>query len=47
MTTKNLEGFSARLADKLKVPAEEVLQALKEMTREDVLRVAKNEIQEG
>ena len=47
MTNKNLEEFSERLSEKLKVPAEEIFKALKEMTREDVLRIAKNEIQEG
>ena len=48
MTLKNYQELSERLAEKLKVPAEEVLKALKEITREDVLRIAKNEVeQEG
>lgn len=48
MTLKNYEELSERLSEKLKVPAEEVFQALKEITREDVLRIAKNEVeQEG
>ncbi len=48
MTLKNYQELSERLAEKLKVPAEEVYQALKDITREDVLRIAKNEIeQEG
>ena len=48
MSLKNYQELSERLAEKLKVPAEEVFQALKEITREDVIRIAKNEVeQEG
>jgi hypothetical protein len=43
MTCKNFEQLSERLSEKLKVPAEEVFQALKEITREDVLRIARND----
>ncbi len=48
MTLKNYEELSKRLSEKLNIPVEEVFKALKEITREDVLRVCKNEIeQEG
>ncbi len=49
MTLKNYEELSKRLSEKLNIPVEEVFKALKEITREDVLRIAKNapEEQEG
>ena len=43
MTQNNLEKLSTRLSEKLKVPYEEALRALKEIAREDALRIAKNE----
>jgi hypothetical protein len=49
MTLKNFDELSKRLSEKLKrVEAEEIYEALKEITREDVLRISKNEVkQEG
>jgi hypothetical protein len=45
MTLKNYRELSERLSGKLKVPAEDIYQALKDITREDVLRIARNEIE--
>ncbi len=46
MTHKNYQELSKRLSEKLKVPAEDIFTALKEITREDVLRICKNEIEQ-
>ncbi len=47
MTYKNFDEMAERLAAKLEIPAENITEALKEITREDVLRIAKNEKREG
>ncbi len=43
MTFNDYDILSERLSGKLEIPAEDILTALKEITREDVLRIAKNE----
>ena len=43
MTIDNLEQLAARLAAKLNIDTVKVIDALKAMVREDVLKVAKNE----
>ena len=45
MTIDNLEQLAARLADKLNIDTKTVIDALKEIVREDVLKVAKNEVE--
>ncbi len=42
MTIKNLEQLAARLAAKLNIDTVKVINALKEIVREDVLKIAKN-----
>jgi len=46
MTVKLMEEFSVRLSVKLGKTTEEVITAMKEIVREDVARIAKNEIEE-
>ena len=43
LTSKTMPIFVKRLADKLHLPEEQVEQAMLDITREDVMRVAKNE----
>ena len=43
MTYKNLQQLAERLAGKLNIDQVKIMAALKEVVREDVLRVAKNE----
>jgi hypothetical protein len=43
MTHKNFEELSERLSAKLDIPVDDIFQALKEITREDVLRIARND----
>jgi hypothetical protein len=44
MTTKSQQQFAERLADKLNIAAEEVEAALMAIVREDVLRIARNDV---
>jgi hypothetical protein len=43
MTTRDTEQFAMRLADKLNIDTKRVIDAMKEIVREDVIKVAKNE----
>jgi len=47
MTFKNLQELAERMADKLDIDQVKIMAALKEVVREDVLRVAKNDKWEG
>ena len=44
MTIANIEQLAARLGNKLNIDTKTVIDALKMIVREDVLKVAKNEV---
>ncbi len=46
ITFKEVDLLCERLAEKLEIPDDKVKLAFKEIVREDVLRIAKNELEE-
>ena len=46
LTPKQIKHLSERLGDLLDVPPEEVSQSMDQITREEVMRIAKNEVEE-